>query len=415
MTLLAAQLEHHSPIPQHESAALRSFYDSAWGRQWTPLNNIRVIATPPGSLPGHIDDDAPVINIATSTLELEPGTPLDQTYTCYGSLHTLFLALGLAEDHFGEEGVLVVRPEYELLRERLMSGDLERFERVVVTGHPGIGKTMCMLYILLYRLHRKLPTAIEVRSGEFTIFDGQGCTTYTNQISASSAAHERLKACWALSDSNAHVTIPSISFVSRAARVVQFTSPEEKRWKGWSKEWGAVLVIMDLPTMLDIAAVAHAYSHSPTEALTLASEFGPSLRTLQSLLDGHLYLASLRSQIQDQTQLLCSDAHLASSLSGFNLIEPDHEKVDALVYLRPLRRWRSAGQELRTDEGHIVIRAGEDGVLVEKRWMAEYCIPSHSQRENVKDVERGLSTGTSSQLSRALGSLTTHNVDGPWP
>ncbi|RPD82822.1 hypothetical protein L226DRAFT_565350 [Lentinus tigrinus ALCF2SS1-7] len=62
------------------------------------------------------------------------------------------------------EDVLVIRPEYEFLRETLETGYLQEDDAVVVTGQPGIGKTVFLLYLLnlLYRLQRKLPTAIQL-------------------------------------------------------------------------------------------------------------------------------------------------------------------------------------------------------------------------------------------------------------
>ena len=129
-----------------------------------------------------------------------------QYYDYYDDMQLLKAAIGLTV--YVEDGV-VSRPEYDRLVRRMDDGDLKSMEKVVVTGQPGIGKTMFLIFVLLDRMRQRLPTAIQVQNDMYHIFDEEGCATvFIHNCQASRAMfgrHERLQKCWALVDSNDEV------------------------------------------------------------------------------------------------------------------------------------------------------------------------------------------------------------------
>lgn len=113
-----------------------------------------------------------------------------------------------------------------------------------------LGKTTFLLYLLLYRLQRCCPTAIQLDPDYFFIFDNHGAKySHTNDH------NPRLRDCWALTDSNARVIQPCAAFLSLAKCVVQTSSPRRERWKEWLKQKMGMRIISELPTALEIGAI----------------------------------------------------------------------------------------------------------------------------------------------------------------
>jgi len=160
--------------------------------------------------------------------------------------------------------------EYQSLVEALETEDGTGYTKgVAVTGQPGIGsykcwfwsqallifipysgKTTFLIYLLLHRLKLKLPTAVQLNDLYYSILDEQGATVYPIQAETS-----RLRHCWVLTDSNVFVVQPCLAFMHNAKFIVQTTSPKPERWRGWVKQYGSTWVIMDLPSVSEIAAI----------------------------------------------------------------------------------------------------------------------------------------------------------------
>ena len=115
---------------------------------------------------------------------------------------------------------------------------------------PYLGKSAFLVYLLLHRLERCLPTAVQLNDEGYFIFNEQGAAFYLL------ATHgPGLDACWALADSNEDATQPCLPFRSRAKFTIQMSSPKPERWKEWTKQRNGVCFIMDLPTVPEIAAI----------------------------------------------------------------------------------------------------------------------------------------------------------------
>ena len=96
---------------------------------------------------------------------------------------------------------------------------------------PYLGKSAFLFYLLLHRLERCLPTAVQLDSKGYFIFDEQGASFHP--LTTYDAG---LKACWALADSNAYVQQPREPFTSLAKCTIQMSSPKPERWKAWIKQ-----------------------------------------------------------------------------------------------------------------------------------------------------------------------------------
>ena len=115
---------------------------------------------------------------------------------------------------------------------------------------PYLGKTTFLYYVLLLRLELKLPTAVQLGTQEYFIFDESGAVVRPINV-----RDPRLKKCWALTGSNIHVTQPCEIFMSMASLVVQTTSPKPERWKEWTKQMYGLWVVVDPPSVSEIAAI----------------------------------------------------------------------------------------------------------------------------------------------------------------
>lgn len=110
---------------------------------------------------------------------------------------------------------------------------------------------MFLIYLLLYRLEHKLPTAVQFGGERYFVFDGEGASRHT----LGGPVDPRLSSCWALADSNSYAVQPCEDFVSSAKIVIQASSPKPERWKGWLKQKRGERIYAELPTVLEIAAI----------------------------------------------------------------------------------------------------------------------------------------------------------------
>jgi len=122
---------------------------------------------------------------------------------------------------------------------------------VVVTGQPGIGKTMFLYYILIHRILHGQPTAFQPTSSHTLIFHHSRAEIFGEHTTIDSLAYP---GAWALSDSNADVYQPRREFVELHNRffLVQATSSQPSRWKAWSQQRRAKLAVMDFWTWSEI-------------------------------------------------------------------------------------------------------------------------------------------------------------------
>ncbi|KAI0693528.1 hypothetical protein C8T65DRAFT_744689 [Cerioporus squamosus] len=137
-------------------------WKKAWGKPWPHQSSGKISMADISP-----DEDVPRISIETEEDDDSIGpdgghstTSTELQYTCLHEMKAVVKACG--GNARSVQDALVIRSEYVWLRETMETGYLRNVKAMVVTGHPGIGKTVFLLYLLLYRLERRLPTAIQL-------------------------------------------------------------------------------------------------------------------------------------------------------------------------------------------------------------------------------------------------------------
>ncbi|KAF8996097.1 hypothetical protein BDZ89DRAFT_971246, partial [Hymenopellis radicata] len=286
-------------------------YDLAWGKSW-PHHAGTVYKTEIGQV--NADDelyfDGGVEGITDSF-----------TYDCLDDVGKATATLSMI---MGFPDILVVREEYDWIG---TMHNLVHF-RILISC---LGKRIFLLYLLLYRLERKLPTAVQLSNNHYYIFDEHGaCARLLTD------EDPRLQKCRALSDSNGSVVDPCEVFQSRAQRVIQMTPLTPKRWKAWAKQCGATIIVMDLPQVMEIGAVLKELRLDAAVTLSLVGKWGPFIRTIITLVEDHelvpQYHAAAKGAGRDLAMiLLCIRRLPTSHTSNILFIRPEGGSTGSLT------------------------------------------------------------------------------------
>jgi hypothetical protein len=154
-----------------------------------------------------------------------------------------------------EEEVILVRSEYLELwnfvheKHTLRTSGMRQGKMwggLVITGQPGIGKTLFLKYALLRALKDHIPVVYCNNTTRLFIFDGDGC----HPLSLQSETFPLPKGALCLVDSHSDLIQPSCEFFHAAnlSYVVQAVSPKPKCWRKWSKQQRAPKWVMGLWT-----------------------------------------------------------------------------------------------------------------------------------------------------------------------
>ncbi|KAF9017595.1 hypothetical protein BDZ89DRAFT_960923 [Hymenopellis radicata] len=225
----------------------------------------------------------------------------------------------------GFPDILVVREQYDVVRKMLERTDRQAF---VVTGHPGIGKTTFLLYLLLYRFERKLSTAVQLSNDHYFIFDEHGARA--RQLTYNDP---RLQKCWALANSNNSLTQPCRVFSSRAQRVIQITPPTPERWKEWAKQCRAAIIVMDLPKVMEIGAVLKELRLDVAVTLSLVGRWGPSIRTVITIVEDPGLVPQYHAAAKGAGRDLAMMPSSALVASGVGRLPTSH--TSNILFIRP--------------------------------------------------------------------------------
>ncbi|KAF8557321.1 hypothetical protein OG21DRAFT_349393 [Imleria badia] len=173
---------------------------------------------------------------------------------------------------------ILVREEYRIALHELETNDTY-CHGAYITGQPGIGKTLFLAYILVKHLGKRHTVAWELPNGSLYVLFRNTATFHS---SADMRPLDEYGPLWALSDSNSRVRAPAGIFYSlpRHVRTIQTTSPEESRWKDWSKDAGAVCYVMDIWSEEEIADLAKLLNLDVERMTNLAKEWGGVPRSL---------------------------------------------------------------------------------------------------------------------------------------
>jgi len=109
------------------------------------------------------------------------------------------------------------------------------------------GKSCFLFYVLLLRLSKRRPTALQMCSeSSYIVFSESGTYTYSLSGSDPSTLPE---GTWALLDSNERGSLPCITFLEATytdrAQLLVVSSLAEEHHKEWVKEFRIATFIMD--------------------------------------------------------------------------------------------------------------------------------------------------------------------------
>ncbi|KAL6304700.1 hypothetical protein BKA93DRAFT_258880 [Sparassis latifolia] len=168
-----------------------------------------------------------------------------------------------------------------------ISEDLEymvkRRGNMVVIGHPGIGKTIFLFYVLTYRLQRGLSTFYQESAHSVLYFHKSGVYS----IPASQRPHSvdwESDDIWSLFDSNRTVKEPGELIGGKHSGwfLIEAASPHRERWSGWPKYKGFVdFFYMKPPSFAEIVMIRpHQKEYVGTEQdlYQFYQTYGPSIR-----------------------------------------------------------------------------------------------------------------------------------------
>ncbi|KAJ6491758.1 hypothetical protein C8R47DRAFT_1214552 [Mycena vitilis] len=172
-----------------------------------------------------------------------------------------------------------------------------------------------LIYFLLHRLQRRLPTAVQVDNYYFFIFDENGATAYDVRTRDQRTV-ARLSKCWALCDSNGVVVQPCATIQAHAQRIVITTSPKPDRWKEIRKQQRGLTVVAALPTVMEIAAVVKTLGLDPGATLGHVGKWGPSLRTTLGLLEQPAFALQHQAEAETAASALASSPERAFSIES---------------------------------------------------------------------------------------------------
>ncbi|KAJ7499479.1 hypothetical protein FB451DRAFT_1015006 [Mycena latifolia] len=264
-------------------------HKKAWGHSWPRRRN-----TVKQAEIGQMGDG--------DELYVDGGITDHLDYWCLDGIRQIAQALAAP---INMQDILVIREEYESILAML---DRYPSKLFVITGHPGIGKTTFLVLLFLYRLERRLPTAIQLHKSLYFIFDEHGATVHN----AADLFNARLQKCWALCDSNALTSQPCEAIQSCADRIVLTTSPKPEKWKELRKQLTGLTLIIDLPTVMEIAAVVKELKLDTSATLGHVGKWGPSLRTIIAAIREPFHVAQHENDVQGAASALASSPSSAS-------------------------------------------------------------------------------------------------------
>ncbi|KAF8519742.1 hypothetical protein BU17DRAFT_47470 [Hysterangium stoloniferum] len=200
------------------------------------------------------------------------------------SYSTVDLTLVDIPPNYRPPNILLIREEYKLAYDTILADTHKEGQRrsaFLVTGQPGIGKSLFLLYLLFRRLEEQEPVALQIDADEFVLFSMNGVSVHSGKTSF---ADYIPKGAWALSDSWGEVLWPCSAFQSPRAHVIHTSSPSSHRWKDWVKRLSADMYIMDIWSLEELRTLFIVSGFDVEDGVALAEKYGPNPRIIIDLL-----------------------------------------------------------------------------------------------------------------------------------
>ncbi|KAF8520015.1 hypothetical protein BU17DRAFT_47299 [Hysterangium stoloniferum] len=180
--------------------------------------------------------------------------------------------------------ILLIREEYRLAYDTILADTLKvgrRRSAFLVTGQPGIGKTLFLLYLLVRRLEEQEPVALQIDPNEFVLFKEGGVSRHSG---GTYSANVIPKGAWTLSDSWGQQLEPCNAFQSPRAHVIHTSSPSSRRWKDWVKRLTARRYIMDIWSLEELRTLFIVSGLDVEAGMALSEKYGPNPRSIVTIL-----------------------------------------------------------------------------------------------------------------------------------
>ncbi|KAI1787269.1 hypothetical protein LXA43DRAFT_716584 [Ganoderma leucocontextum] len=318
----------------------KRLYEDAWGKVWPYKSSGKISIA-------DISPDKDVLKCADGGDSVAPladgnvnaAASGEWAYTCLHNIKSVAIACGGPNMNVTVEDVLIIRDEYVYLRDAMESGCFAKTNAMVVTGHPGVGKTVFLLYLLLYRLEHRRPTAIQLSPSFAVIFNDKGA------FICPATAFQLLVGYWALVGLN---EIPCDAFLeSPRVRIIQSTGmpPNPGGWKNWLKQKYGKVIVSDLPRPLEIGAILKELRlRDYAQAYHYISKWGPCTRTIIEILrEDPVFRARIEQTLSREATAaavtLCEDP---TEVSCMHRLQHAHSISSTLLFTRPYRSLPSA-------------------------------------------------------------------------
>ncbi|KAF8124736.1 hypothetical protein EV363DRAFT_1271018 [Boletus edulis] len=182
---------------------------------------------------------------------------------------------------------MLVRKEYFTALQAL---NTNRYRRgAYITGQPGIGKTLFLIYLLVKHLGQEQPVAVQ-----FTFFNNTFYVLFKDSTASFHVLHdiEPLFHCgpmWALCSSSDEFSSPSKVFYGHMSHIktIQVTPFKSKHWRNWSEKASAVCYIMDIWSEREIKDLGKLFKQDVDHMTALAKKWGCIPETVLQTIHGN--------------------------------------------------------------------------------------------------------------------------------
>ncbi|KAF8133018.1 hypothetical protein EV363DRAFT_83965 [Boletus edulis] len=234
---------------------------------------------------------------------------------------------------------ILVRDEYRTALQELQTDPYAR--GAYVTGQPGIGKTLFLVYLLVELLGQCRKVLVHDTRGQFYAIFAENTVNFhlltdETPLDSDDDDPESDRRIWALSDSSAGVRSPPIgfwSFEDRHIRTIQATSLRKDRWHEWSKQATAKCYVMDVWTEQEITNLATLLNSDTQRMVDLYKKWGGAPKTLLEYVDlPDQYIETLHRQSARLAVAKCRT--MISSIEEKKISE---DTMTQFYFCRPLR------------------------------------------------------------------------------
>ncbi|KAM6499073.1 hypothetical protein JOM56_004581 [Amanita muscaria] len=175
----------------------------------------------------------------------------------------------------------------------------DRKRGVVITGTPGIGKSIFLYFVLVERILNGQCTAYQYTSTVILMLGSHDVRIFPADPRLDT---RKFPGTWALVDSNVELIPPRGEFTSAHSKfyLIQATSPQPSRWKAWKKQLSAAIAVMKPWSCKELYIGGTEFISPPLDASALRDVFikyGRSARHCYDLVGNSATIAQWEKQI----------------------------------------------------------------------------------------------------------------------